>query len=210
MLCSRPTRNKLTSRANSVERHRPGCDFLPKGVPSLGKKFRDPVCPLISLYGHPDSGGYWERHCQEHLTRHGFKEITAWRSCYMHEKLQLFLVVYVDDFKLAGPVKNLDKGWQLIRQRVRTEDPTLLEKYLGCTHVETSRVVDMSSPQFAPFMWPVPLPERHGSGASAASARGDGADGGGGSPVGGKTPVGAQNAPKISQKGRVNVRCLEV
>ena len=100
--------------------------------PGSWKKYRDPVCPLIlALYGHPDPGGYWERHCHEHLTQPGFKEITAWRSCYMHEKLQLFLVVYVDDFKLAGPVKNLDKGWQLIRQRVRTEDPTPLGKYLG-------------------------------------------------------------------------------
>ena len=29
---------------------------------------RDPVCPLIfSLYGHPDAGGYWERHCAQQL-----------------------------------------------------------------------------------------------------------------------------------------------
>ena len=84
----------------------------------------------------------------------------------------MFLVVYVDDFKLAGPEKNLEKGWQLIRQRVRTEHPTPLGKYLGCTHVETSRVVDMSSPSSAPFLWPVPLPVRPGSGASPVSARG--------------------------------------
>ena len=86
--------------------------------PESWNKFRDPVCPLVlALYGHPDSGGYWERHCHDHLTKNGFKEITAWRSCYMYEKLKLFLVVYVDNFKLAGPEKNLDKGWHLIRQR---------------------------------------------------------------------------------------------
>ena len=28
--------------------------------------FRDPVCPLrLALYGHPDSGGYWEKHCEK-------------------------------------------------------------------------------------------------------------------------------------------------
>ena len=26
-----------------------------------------------------------------------------WPVCYYHEKLKLMLVVYVDDFKLAGP-----------------------------------------------------------------------------------------------------------
>ena len=28
-----------------------------------------------------------------------------WPSVYIHEKLQLVLVVYVDDFKMAGPQK---------------------------------------------------------------------------------------------------------
>ena len=77
--------------------------------PDSWKKFHDPVCPLVlALYGHPGSGGYWERHCCDHPTKNGFKEIAAWLSCYMHEKLMLFLVVYVDDFKLAGPT--LTKG----------------------------------------------------------------------------------------------------
>ena len=94
----------------------------------------------------------------------------------MHEKLKLFLVIYVDDFKLAGPVNKLSKGWSLIRQRVRTEDPIPLGKYLGCTHLETSRSVDMSSPLFAPFLWPVPVPARPDSGTSPVSGRGDDAD----------------------------------
>ena len=30
---------------------------------------RDPVVPLrLALYGHPDSGGYWEKHCETHLS----------------------------------------------------------------------------------------------------------------------------------------------
>ena len=35
-------------------------------------KYREPVVPLIrALYGHPDSGGYWERHCEAHLRKVG-------------------------------------------------------------------------------------------------------------------------------------------
>ena len=78
---------------------------------------RDPVCPLIlSLYGHPDAGGYWERHCDKHLIAVGFKPIREWRSCYFHDELKLFLVVYVDDFKLAGPREHLQKGWDLLQE----------------------------------------------------------------------------------------------
>ena len=96
---------------------------------------KDPVCPpILSLYGHPDAGGYWERHCEKHLLSVGFEPIPDWRSCFWHPKLELMLVVYVDDFKLAGPKGNLGPGWDLIRKGVRTEDPTPAGKYLGCDH----------------------------------------------------------------------------
>ena len=33
--------------------------------PASWAGYRDPVCPLrLALYGHPDSGGFWERHCE--------------------------------------------------------------------------------------------------------------------------------------------------
>ena len=36
------------------------------------EKFRDPVCPLIlALYGHPDSGGYWENTAKRSLVPRG-------------------------------------------------------------------------------------------------------------------------------------------
>eukprot|EP00975_Prorocentrum_lima_P020296 4270803-Prorocentrum_lima.AAC.1 len=48
-------------------------------------KYKKPVCPLrLALYGHPDSGGYWERHCETHLKSQGFKPIPDWRSCFVH------------------------------------------------------------------------------------------------------------------------------
>ena len=68
----------------------------------------DPACPLrLSLYGHPDSGGYREQHCESHVLANGFEKIESWRSCYYHPCLKLFMVIYVDDFKLAGPADNV-------------------------------------------------------------------------------------------------------
>jgi hypothetical protein len=44
--------------------------------PAQWAGYEDPVCPLrLALYGHPDSGGHWERHCTAHLTSVGFVEI---------------------------------------------------------------------------------------------------------------------------------------
>jgi hypothetical protein len=78
----------------------------PERRPKSWAKYRDPVCPLIlALYGHPDAGGYWEQHCHKHLVDAGFYAITDWRSCYFHPAKSLFLVVYVDDFKLSGPTQ---------------------------------------------------------------------------------------------------------
>ena len=67
-------------------------------------KYKDPVVPLVkALYGHPDAGGMWERHAHERITRLGYQPIDQWNSCYFDPQRQLFLSVYVDDFKLAGP-----------------------------------------------------------------------------------------------------------
>ena len=64
----------------------------------------------------------------------GFVPIPDWRSCFWHAKLSLFLTVYVDDFKLSGPVASVAKGWHFIRQHVKTENPQPTGKYLGCDH----------------------------------------------------------------------------
>ena len=56
--------------------------------------FRTPVVRLRkALYGHPDSGGFWEEHCNKRLSEAGFKPIEAWPSCFWHEKLKLMLSV---------------------------------------------------------------------------------------------------------------------
>ena len=103
--------------------------------PASWAGMKDPVCPLVlALYGHPDSGGHWEAHCEKHLRAVGYEPIPAWRSCFWHPRLRLFLVVYVDDFKLSGPSKNLKEGWELIRRSIRTDEPHSPGLFLGCKH----------------------------------------------------------------------------
>ena len=104
--------------------------------PDAWKKMRDPVCPLIlALYGHPDSGGYWEKHCDDHLRTCGFVPVNGWRSTYFHKGLKAMLTVYVNDFKLAAPKENLSKVWGLMRTKIKMENPKPLSKYLGCDHI---------------------------------------------------------------------------
>jgi hypothetical protein len=93
----------------------------------------DPVCPLIlALYGHPDAGGFWEKHCEKALVEVGFEPIPEWKSCFWHPKLRLLLVVYVDDFKLSGPSENLKTGWGFIGSKIKIEPPSPVGRYLGC------------------------------------------------------------------------------
>ena len=80
-------------------------------------KYKDPVVKLVlALYGHPDSGGFWEQHCEKMLKEVGFHLVfpAAWPSVFYHPDLKLLLAVYVDDFKMAGPKQNMAKGWELI------------------------------------------------------------------------------------------------
>ena len=58
----------------------------------------------------------------------------CWPSCFYHKELALLLSVCVDDFKLAGPVDNMQKGWSLISQHVELDLPQQLNLYWGCIH----------------------------------------------------------------------------
>ena len=97
--------------------------------------YRRPVVLLKkALYGHPDAGTYWEQHCNRAVNASGFEPVVTWPSCFYHPKLELFLVVYVDDFKMAGPKRNLKTGWDSIRARINLDDPAPAHLYLGCIH----------------------------------------------------------------------------
>ena len=44
-------------------------------------------------------------------------------------------MVHVDDFKMAGPSANFAKGWSMIRQRIKADEPHAVTKCLGCEHL---------------------------------------------------------------------------
>ena len=115
--------------------------------------YRDPVVLLIlALYGHPDSGGLWQRHCEKALYAVGFHPLypECWPSMFWHRKLKLLLGVYVDDFKMSGPSCNIDKGWKLISSQIDMDSPEDAGRYLGCEHVFKQDVkLDVSAHPFA-------------------------------------------------------------
>ena len=117
---------------------------LPKNRwPSSWKGYKDPVCPLrLALYGHPDAGGIWEKHCETQLKSVGWIPILPeiWQSVFYHPELELLLVVYVDDFKMAGPTKNMAEGWKGINSVIDMDPPEALGRYFGCNHVENQQI----------------------------------------------------------------------
>ncbi len=90
---------------------------------------------MKAVSGHPDSGSFWEEHCDIRVRAAGFEPIGAtWPSTYFHPKLKLYLVIYADDFKLSGPKGNLAQGRKLLREDITIEEPQAIGLFLGCTH----------------------------------------------------------------------------
>ena len=73
-------------------------DQWPKGK-GWGKYYNPCVKLKLALYGHPLAGLYWGNHCNNALTKCGFEPVPAWECLHFNREKQLFLSVYVDDFK---------------------------------------------------------------------------------------------------------------
>ena len=87
------------------------------------------------MYGHPDSGGIWEKHVDKKVKKFGFDRASeVWNGCYWNLKLKCFLVVCVDDLKIARPRANIDAAWTLIRTEIKMNPPEMVGRYLGCDH----------------------------------------------------------------------------
>ena len=94
-----------------------------------------PVCKLrLNLYGHPLAGLFWEKSCQKIILDTGFVNIPGWECLYENKAKQLFLSVYVDDFKMAGNKDNLAAMWSLLGKSLDLEPsvPFSGNVYLGC------------------------------------------------------------------------------
>ena len=120
--------------------------------PKEWEGFEDPVCPLmLALYGHPDSGGIWENHCASQLEGNGGVQVLPeiWQSIFYHPDLELLLVIYVDDFKMAGPQGNLKKGWANISGVIDMDPPEAFGRYLGCHSEQVQAKLPGSAHPFA-------------------------------------------------------------
>jgi hypothetical protein len=105
--------------------------------------FRDPVVKLVkALYGHPDSGGLWERHLRSALNKCGFTELNEHLSSFWHPTHKCLLTAYVDDILLSGPTENHKKVWKDLmdpnKGNIKLEDPVPLSRFLGCNHHQST------------------------------------------------------------------------
>lgn len=95
-----------------------------------------------ALYGHPDSGGLWERHLKAALVKCGFQEFPEHLSSFWHPKHKCLLTAYVDDLLLSGPAENHAAVWKALRDpsvgNINVEEPQNLARFLGCNHHHTS------------------------------------------------------------------------
>ena len=96
-----------------------------------------PVCLLQkSLYGHPESGGHWERHFVEAVRKCGGQAVDNHPSTFWFPETKLLLTVYVDDLLLSGPEAHHASFWAKLREHVDIEDPEALDRFLGRSHVQ--------------------------------------------------------------------------
>eukprot|EP00971_Amphidinium_carterae_P238554 4735594-Amphidinium_carterae.1 len=109
---------------------------LPKDQwPAAWRRMRDRVCPLVrALYGHPDAGGYWERHCEKQVRSVGFVPVPKWNSVFYHPQQDCLLVVYVDDFKMAESKDAVPKMFAKLAEKIKMDAPTSVDRFLGCHH----------------------------------------------------------------------------
>ena len=101
-------------------------------------KYRRPTCILRkALYGHPESGGHWERHLTKAIRAIGGQPVPNHPSTFWIPESKLLLTVYVDDLLLSGPSEAHDAFWHKLRHGpipVNIEDPEPLDRFLGRTH----------------------------------------------------------------------------
>ena len=122
-------------------------------LPEWEGKYEKPVCPLVlALYGHEDSGGYWEEKSYSDIISCGWTKVEGRRGVFRKEAEGATLMVYVDDFKMACKAGDKDKLWDPLMKLIRLSPPTESTRYLGCYTERFSAELS----QFAPLMQTLP------------------------------------------------------
>jgi len=103
------------------------------------QKWRKPMCLLErALYGHPESGGHWERHLEEAIRAINGIPVPNHPSSFSFEESKLLLTVYVDDLLLSGPAEHHEGFWkELIAKGIKLDPAEDLDRFLGRSHVST-------------------------------------------------------------------------
>ena len=77
-----------------------------------------------ALHGHPVSGGLWEKHCDESVRKAGWEPLPPeWPSCYYRKEFRMFMIIYVDDFKLGGRKENISPMWKELSRDLDLDPP---------------------------------------------------------------------------------------
>ena len=93
-----------------------------------------------ALYGHKNSGVFWQKYCDKQCREAGFEKISDnWSSMYYHPVTKMLLIVYVDDMKLAGPTEHMAATWEKLGKNIKLETPKGdtdgdTHTFLGCIH----------------------------------------------------------------------------
>ena len=66
------------------------------------------------------------------------KPVPHWPSVYFDVSSHALLMVYVDDFKAAGPPAALADLWARLRPRLQVGEPGPVSEFLGCTQREST------------------------------------------------------------------------
>ena len=69
---------------------------------------------VLNTYGRPEGGKTWEDEFETHAKVCDFDKLHCMRSCFLHRTLMVFMVVYIDDIKLAGPAEGLAQVWKIL------------------------------------------------------------------------------------------------
>ena len=100
-------------------------------LPEWEGKYERPLCLLVlALYGHEDSGGYWEEKSYGDVMACGWVKVR--RGVFYKEKENACLMIYVDDFKMVCRKEDVDILWKPIRELISLSEPKEAERYLGC------------------------------------------------------------------------------
>ena len=104
-----------------------------------------------NLYGHPDAGGWWERHAEDKVVKEDFTRIENMPSMFWHPKMEVLLIICVDDFKMAGRASRVLDAWVRLRKHIKMSNPESAIRFLGI-HQQVHRGVSSGSNDYANYL----------------------------------------------------------